>query len=356
MVDTPDKDVAVGWFDEHYPEVGVQFIQGKEEPPPPPPPPPLPEPSNVIKAGFHLQRPFDGCLDIIKRCADAGRPMAWVKVVQENLEIIEQGRLLSPDTQWMYRYIPREQPAFFIHAPDYWQALDQSTFKPMFDRAVELGYDAVETPVNEVIGTHNPDIVMQNVSFDAAYCYWCRVKSGDRVAPAILTPGGGNPDHGYETSLLIPAARAAIETDGILVPHTYFPVHPAPNVSEEWMGSAQVQYDYHLRPVLSWLPTFADAGIDVSKLRFVFGETGACGARFSAVALPGGYIDAGAGWRRYDALNGDLPRNINLLEVYEDLCQLYPQIEGWQIFTQGHVKWGNWQFNKEWVPFLDRLL
>jgi hypothetical protein len=283
--------------------------------------------------------------------------MAWVKVVQEGLEIIEQIRVLSPDTKCMYRYIPRESPAYFIHAPDYWQALDQSTFRPMFDRAVELGYDAVETPVNEVIGTHNPDIVMQNVSFDSAYCYWCRDRSGDKVAPAILTPGPGNPDHGYETSLLIPAARAAIETDGILVPHTaYFTVRSEPNISEEWMKSAQVQYDYHLRSILSWLPTFDDAGIDVSILRLMFGEGGACGVHKNPAGLPGGYIDAGAGWRRYDALNGDLPRYINLLESYEALCQQYTQIEGWLIFTQGHVKWDHFQFNKEWMPFLDRLL
>ena len=39
MVDTPDKDVAVGWFDEHYPEVDVQFIQVKEDPPPTKAPP-----------------------------------------------------------------------------------------------------------------------------------------------------------------------------------------------------------------------------------------------------------------------------------------------------------------------------
>lgn len=349
------------WYDKWYPGVKVEFrdLSGEEPPPTPSPEPepPEPEPPNVIKAGFHLQRPFDNCLDLIRRCADAGKPMAWVKVVQEHLEIIEQIKALSPDTKCMFRYIPRESPAYFIHAPDYRVALDQSTFASMFDRAVELGFDAVETPVNEVIGTHNPDIVQQNVSFDSAYCYWCRDRSGDRVAPAIITPGGGNPDHGYETSLLVPAVRAAIETDGILVPHTaYFTVRPEPNISEEWMHSAQVQYDYHLRSILSWLPTFDDAGIDVSKLRLVFGEGGGVGTYKNVAGLPGGYIDAGAGWRRYDALNGDVVRYVNLLESYEALCQLYPQIEGWVIFTQGYVGWAHFQFNNEWTLLLDRLL
>ena len=341
------------WYDKWYPGVEVKFFELPGEGLPEPPKLP---PSNTTKVGFHLQRPFNGCLDLIKRCADAGKPMAWVKVVQEHLEIIEQIKAVSLDTKCLFRYIPRESPAYFIHAPDYWQALNQSTFASMFDRAVELGYDAVETPVNEVIGTHNPDIVMQNVSFDSAYCYWCRDRSGDQVAPAILTPGGGNPDHGYETSLLVPAAKAVLETNGILVPHTYFPVWPEPGVSEEWMNSGQVQYDYHLRPVLSWLPTFADAGIDVSKLRLVFGECGAVGAHKNAVGLPGGYKDAGAGWRRYDALNGDLARYVDLLASYEALCQLYPQIEGWVIFTQGHVGWEHFQFNEEFSQLFDVLL
>ena len=149
---------------------------------------------------------------------------------------------------------------------------------------------------------------------------------------------------------------AAIETDGILVPHLYFPVRPEPGISEEWMLSGQVQYDYHLRPILSWFPTFADAGIDVSKLRLVSGEDGAVGAHKNAVGLPGGYKDAGAGWRRYDALNGDFPRYVNLLEWYEEDCQEYEQIEGWVIFTQGHVDWDHFQFNNKWALLLDRLL
>lgn len=341
------------WYDKWYPGVEVKFFElpGGNKPEPPKPPP-----SNTTKVGFHLQRPFDGCLDLIKRCADAGKPMAWVKVVQEHLEIIEQIRALSPDTKCLFRYIPAESPNYFMNAADYWTALDSSTFRPMFARAVELGYDAVETPINEVIGTHNPEVVKRNVAFDSAYCYWCRDRSGDRVAPAIITPGGGNPDHGYETSLLILAAEATIATDGILVPHTYFPVRPELGISEEWMHSAQVQYDYHLRPILSWLPTFDDAGIDVSKLRFVFGECGAVGANINAVGLPGGYKDAGAGWRRHDALSGDLPRCVNLLVDYEALCHRYPQIEGWVIFTQGYVGWEHFQFNEEFSQLFDVLL
>jgi hypothetical protein len=81
----------------------------------------------------------------------------------------------------------------------------------------------------------------------------------------------------------------------------------------------------------------------------VFGEGGAVGANMNAVGLPGGYKDAGAGWRRRDALNSDVVRYVNLLESYEALCQLYHQIEGWTIFTQGHVGWTYFQFNSEWT-------
>ena len=124
------------------------------------------------------------------------------------------------------------------------------------------------------------------------------------------------------------------------------------------MKSLQVQYDYHLRPVLSWLPTFAAAGIDVSKIRFLFGECGACGASVNIQKLPGGYLDAGAGWKRPDALNGDLARYIALLAWYEDLCQDYPQVEGWCIFTQfrGSEEWKEFQFHGEWAQFVDALL
>ena len=72
--------------------------------------------------------------------------------------------------------------------------------------------------------------------------------------------------------------------------------------------------------------------------------------------LPGGYKDAGAGWRRKDALDGDLDRYIKLLCWYEELCQQWPQIEAWCVYTQGFVGWEHFQFNGEWNPFVDALL
>jgi hypothetical protein len=171
-----------------------------------------------------------------------------------------------------------------------------------------------------------------------------------------LNPGGGNPDHGIEETWLLPAVRAAIDTDALLMPHTYFPVTPAATVSEAWMKSAQVQYDYHLRPVLSWLKTFKAAGIDTSKLRFLFGECGACGASVNEAGLPGGYLHQDAGWRSNESLDEDLPRYLKLLAWYEGLCQEWPQIEGWTIFTSGRVGWQYFQFNAEWGELVDALV
>jgi hypothetical protein len=87
----------------------------------------------------------------------------------------------------------------------------------------------------------------------------------------------------------------------------------------------------------------------VSRLRFLFGESGACGAHINNVVLPGGYIDAGCGWRRHDGLASNLDRYLGLLRSYEALCRQYPQIAAWMIFTQGFVApWGDFQFNYEW--------
>ena len=194
------------------------------------------------------------------------------------------------------------------------------------------------------------------MAFDAAYAYWCYNKTHGAVRPGIINPGGGNPGHGAETRLLGPAAQAVIDTNGLMVPHTYFGATPAPGVTEAWMMDAQVQYDYHLRPVLSWLPTFEQMGIDTSRIRFLFGEMGACAVNIDAEGKPGGYKDAAGGWRRHDSLQGDLGRYINLLVMQENLYKQYPQIEGGTIFTSGFVKWIEWQFNEEFNPLLDKLL
>jgi hypothetical protein len=361
------------WFDEHYgggPGVKMYTIEATSaadldnklsiwspDPTPDPDPDPDPPPATVIKAAFHNQLPWPGQFDLLERTHNAGKPFALVKVAAASLEQIEEGRRRSPSTLWAYRSVDRDNPDWFLNADDYWKALDNSNFKHDFDRAVELGYDIIETPINEIIGTHNPDVVQKVVNFEMAYCEWCRARSRGEVAPGVANPGGGNPDHGWETSLLVPLAHAVIANVGVMMPHTYFPVRPEPNVSEEWMKSLQVQYDYHLRPVLSWLETFADHGVDVDKLRFVFGEGSGCGANVNPEGLPGGYKDMGAGWRRFDALNGDLQRNLGLLVEYEKLCQQYKQIIAWCIFTSGRVKWKHFQFNEgEWPLFADRLL
>jgi len=339
------------FYARYYPGIALRFkpLPGQPQPPPP-------VTSGMLKAGFHLQRPFDGWVDVLRRCVEAGRPMAVVKIVAEQMENIAKIREVSPKTLVVFRAVNPNEPAWFIDTSDHYKALNTSHFAGLFDRACELGFDIIETPINEVIGTHNPDVVKRVVAFEVAYCHWCRERSGGKVAPGTTNPGGGNPDHGAETALLADAARAVLDTDGYLMPHTYFPARPDGN-TEIWMDSAQVQYDYHLRPILSWLKTFAELGVDTSRLRFIFGEAGACGAYINVWGLPGGYTSAGAGWRGADCLAGNLARYVALLARYEELCQLYPQIVGWQIFTQGFVApWDMWQFNAEWHKFLDRVL
>lgn len=351
------------FFAEHYPGVIVETItesvatevygrlkRSEFDEPPDPDPQPLPD---VIKTTFHLQRPFDGWLDVVRRAADAGRPFWWIKIVQEGLEIIEQVRRYSPTTNMAFRYIPSEQPAFFLDAADPFEALDNSSFAPMFDRAVALGYDLVETPINEVIGTHDEAGTRKAVTFDVAYAEWCYRRSGGHVAPGIINPGGGNPDHGVEETWLIPAAQAAIEYGGYLMPHTYFPADPKPGVTERWIASGQAQYDFHLRPVLSWDVQFAKNGL---KPRYIFGEAGAVGAYDDGKGNPAGYRSAGSGWRAGDCLAGNLQRYIALLVEQEALLQQHENVEAACVFTSGFVQWEYFQFNRaEWMAFLDGL-
>lgn len=323
-------------------------------PVPPPPPPPLPP---RIKASPHMQRAFDKWPNVLARAVAAGKPIAAVKVVDDGMQKIEEIRAISPQTLTIFRKAnPPEGLDYFIYADDPFGALNKSSFATVFDEAAELGYDVIETPINESIGTNDIDVVKATVKFDVAYARWCRERSGGRVAPGIINPGPGNPDHGYETSLLVPAALAAIEHGGYLMPHTYFPVHPEPGISERWMESPQVQLDYHLRPVLSWLETFEDHGIDTSKVKFVFGEGSPCGAHINDVGLPGGFKDAGCGWRRWDALGGNLDRCLNLNVAYEVLCQKYDNVVAWTIFTSGRANWTHFQWEAEWELLLDRLL
>lgn len=335
----------------YYPPLPDELIYKRltEEPGPDPPPQ---EPRT--KTGFHLQLSFAEYLEVLRRLHVLGRPMAWVKLVQAQYENIEAIKSVSPHTKVMGRYIPSEPPAYFLHAENHVAAIMNSTFKPAFDRMKQLGLDAIEWPINEVIGTHNTDIVRLAVDFAVSYCQWCRDRAPD-VAPGIITPGGGNPDHGDETALLVPAAFAAVRYGGILCPHTYYPVIPDRAVAMRWMMSEQVQRDYHLRPVKSWLPVFEAAGVDIAKIRLFFGETGPCGANVNHEGEPGGYKDAGAGWRREDSLNGDLNLKLDLMVAYEELLQPYPQVIAAQEFTSGFVQWKHFQVNAEWLQFVGRL-
>jgi hypothetical protein len=344
------------FYAEKDPDIVVRFFPDDSLPPPPPPPPP-PAPDPFMLPTYHMQRPFSGWIENVRRLADAGKPLKWVFIVHEGMENIHAIREASPTTKGVYRLVisQREQGDLLLSSDT--RTAAYSFWRRFSDSALATKIDAV-TSINETIGT-GPDAAAERqatVEFDAAFAEIVAQES--EIAPVTLLAPPGNPDHGAETEELIPAVIATAANNGYLGPHTYFPCHPGTGISERWMQ--REGRHYHMRPMLSWYPTFKAAG--VTKLPPLLPlETAAVGAYLRADGRPGGFITSGMGWRDAGCLRGDIVRYLQLLLTYVNQVEQWNKdndylVECLAIFTQGYVEWEKFQFNREFSQLFSLLL
>ncbi len=292
--------------------------------------PQYPEPAQLLS--IHLQTEESGWLDYIA----AVKP-EWVKLVG-NIEAAKKIKAISPATKVLYRqHISHQQP--------YLDSGDASAFLATFWDSLKANaayVDAIEG-LNETIGTHDIEGIKKAVAFEVALSdELARRDIG--VSACLLNTAVGNPDHGAEVELLLPAARAAVRNGGFLGYHPYFPAHP--DHAEAWLDAEGLHF--HLRALLSWDKVFVANGV---YPRYLFTESGACGATPRADGRPGP-MNANAGWRYSQTLNGDLNRYIALLLRWRDQVAAWNKGHGYRvrgaaIFTTAarYANWPEFEFN-----------
>ncbi len=246
-------------------------------------------PQRVPRISLHIQNRWSGDKSFIARV----KPGA---VKAFNVDDLAEFKEVSPDTLTVFRryFSKKDQDAYIAQDPLTAARDFLSTFSHDLLRYPEQ-IDFAES-LNEVIDG-GPERVRRAVAFDVAFAQVLTdfaITNGLRVRPAVLTAAVGNPDHGAETELLLPAARAAMETEGVLCYHAYWPVAGNKGgVDFEWQHMAG-------RALESWDPLFLSHGV---KVRYIMSEIGACQGFFT----PDGKLSGvgGDGWLKDTCLDGN---------------------------------------------------
>jgi hypothetical protein len=353
-----EKENFRAFYKRYYPGVVVTFEPLPGEPEPPEPPTEPPRPYTYIT--WHKQSTYSGILNHVKHLADAGKPPRFFKIVNTEMEMAPEIKAVSPDTAVVFRHVDDNIDKYkAIAASSGFEAAVMELLNQFLDGVRNVGFeyfDVIES-LNEIIGTHQREGVAFAVNYDIAFLRVLADLTQGEVRGGVLTAAVGNPDHD-EVVWLLPAAHAAAQYNGVVMPHTYFYSTPAPDLPEQWL--TQYARDASMRPLLSWDPVFKADGLE---LEYAFGEYGAIGVNVNPDGTPGSYSGAGVGWRTSGSLNNNLPRYVNLMRM--DLAQLegWNRVNNWRawghaIFTTGGGEhWAAFEFNdSEWSYMIDRLL
>lgn len=259
------------WLDEHYAGVESWRLVREYQTP-------IPPPSSEQLISLHLQKRVSHDVEFVA----AVQPTV-VKTVL-NMEFAHWIKDVSPDTLVIYRQWVQNQG-------QYWEDPDPNRGARRFLEthldSLQHNADVIDyvESLNETIATGDFDGIQRTVAFDVAFCEELEKAMGDAIRPSILTAAVGNPQHGDETRLLVPAARASVEYGGVLGYHSYWltTADGYDSLKSDWKHFAG-------RALESWDPIFRAEGI---YPQYVFGE---CGA----------YATAHAGWKHEACLGGDL--------------------------------------------------
>lgn len=306
-----------------------------------------PEPFTILT--YHQQNRVGGTENVLKTLHDAGIPLKWYKIAHVDMEFARTIKQISPSTKVVYRYVDN-------NIGHYHTGMKVGEFLDHFWQGVEDNQiDAVES-LNETIATNDYDGIMRTVEFDTKFAEEVYRRSGGAVSPVVLTAAVGNPQHGEQERWMLPAVEAAVEYNGYLGPHAYFPITPNVDLSKKWMQ--EEGYHFHLRPLLSW-----DLEFGYLKPRYLIGETGGIGVYVNNENRPGGFISSGTGWKSPQGLGGDLNSYLALLIQYQNLVKAWNRQNGnrceeLSLFTTGYsIGWDGFLLNEyEWNKLLNVLL
>jgi len=328
-----------GWLRDHYTGVDSWRLVEKVAPSEPQ----YPKPAEFLS--LHIQARSEGDEEYIA----AVKP-EWVKLVENMQWAREWIKPISPGTKVLYRHCVNNYDPYFNHSGGL-RAGARLYLEQILDSLIAEAewIDAVEG-VNETIGTGDVDGIKRTVEFECHYADHLHAELGDAVAPCLLNPGVGNPQHGEETALLLPAAEKVVELNGYLGGHTYIGFRSA----DHYCTIPDEVRHFSMRPLLSWDVEFAKKGIFP---RYLFTEGGGI-----YVAPNGSMPSAEAGWLYKDTCGGDWGWYKSKLLEYHQLvadwnAQHGNRCRGQCIFTfGGGEEWKAFRISREQLEDLARSL
>jgi hypothetical protein len=366
---TQDQVVEhIAFFNEHYPGTNAFPVPLKNGPIPPP------TKKKRTLLGYHMQTEQGDWERVLAELAKAGVPMSIFKAVATGLEWATQVKEISPETLTIFRPWIAHQGEY-LDNPDKWDAANKYLDREnILERVLEAGsWDFFES-LNETYATGDwgrlrqitrkllsrvPRLAMKvrgnnwdAIDFDENFCRALFERSDGRLRPIVGTAGVGNPEH-HLVHRMIELAKMVVLYRGAFGPHSYNP--GAMGYALEWLNDPQIQRDYHMR-FLEWDKTFREAGVypdyALTEMGIVFGEV--------VNGMPGG-LNAGAGWKWPQCLNGDLSLYNQILLRLHDLYDeanviLGGRLLGGNIFTTYGFGWPYWKYNEEWETLLPHLI
>jgi hypothetical protein len=193
--------------------------------------------------------------------------------------------------------------------------------------------DAVEG-TNELIGSYNPDDTRRKVEFECHFADWVHIELGDAVKSCLLNPGVGNPDHGAEVRLLLPAAEQAVRYDGYLGGHVYIGFRHV----DRYCTLDDAALHFSMRPLLSWDVEFRAAGL---YPKYLFTEGGGIYIHPSA-----GMNSATAGWKYKETCRNDWAWYLNRKMDYRRMVADWNRNHGYRVRGLMEFTWpgsGKWR-------------
>jgi hypothetical protein len=205
--------------------------------------------------------------------------------------------------------------------------------------------------LNETIATGAVEDIRRVVEFESLFAHRL-VELPFNAIPCLLNTAVGNPQHGAETEMLVPAARATVEVGGFLGYHSYWPTIG----NRSWL---EVDWQHYAgRWAESWDPVFRAHGLRPHYLLTEGGPIGGGTYYDDNEDKWKPHLNAGAGWRSPDCNNGDWNKTLNQILRFDQLAhQTIPGQEGRYggivLFTVGGG--GRWEHFNFTAPEFDSL-
>jgi len=265
---------------------------------------------------------------------------------------------VAPNTLIVYRKV-YDAWKDFIYYPDHLGGIDEAVNRFLAWIMPELqeiddaltGKPFVVEGLNETIATGATEDIRRVVEFESKFAYKL-VSLPFAAVPCVLNTAVGNPQHGAETEMLVPAAKAAVETGGFVGYHAYWPaIGDRSWLVNDWRHFAG-------RWAVSWDPVFRAHGIRPHYLLTEGGPIGGEAYYDDEEQKWKPHLNAGAGWRSSLCLNGDWNRTVDQILRFDQLAyQSIPGQEGRYggitLFTVGGGD--RWKYFNFRAPQFDSL-